>query len=252
MVFITGDTHGSFEKLSHRNFPEGKRLTKNDYVIICGDFGLWHPTTSEDYWLQWLEQLQFNVCWCDGNHENFDRIYSDEFQTIDFHGGKAQKIRDNVFHLMRGEVFNIDGCRFFAFGGASSHDIEDGILDPDEFKSDEEFVDALHRWRKTSKRFRVNHHSWWKDELPSSAEMQHGIESLQQNGFAVDYVVSHCLPTSASKLLGYYGSDILTDYFDRIVNDYQLDFNRWYCGHYHRDISFGQFTIKYHDIERVV
>lgn len=40
-IFITGDTHGSYDiqKLARKNFPEGKTLTKDDYVIICGDFG---------------------------------------------------------------------------------------------------------------------------------------------------------------------------------------------------------------------
>ena len=30
---------------------------------------------------------------------------------------------------MRGEVFIIEDKKFFTFGGASSHDIQDGILD---------------------------------------------------------------------------------------------------------------------------
>lgn len=41
MIYVTGDTHGVIDigKLGFKNFPEGKNLTKNDYVIICGDFG---------------------------------------------------------------------------------------------------------------------------------------------------------------------------------------------------------------------
>lgn len=40
-VYIFGDTHAVIDtaKLSARQFPESKRLTENDYVIICGDFG---------------------------------------------------------------------------------------------------------------------------------------------------------------------------------------------------------------------
>ncbi len=40
------------------------------------------------------------------------------------------EIRPNVLHLMRGD-FNIEGLNFFTFGGASSHDIQDGILEFD-------------------------------------------------------------------------------------------------------------------------
>lgn len=38
-------------------------------------------------------------------------------------------IRDKVILLERGQVFEIEGKSFFAFGGASSHDIQGGILD---------------------------------------------------------------------------------------------------------------------------
>ena len=33
---------------------------------------------------------------------------------------------------MRGEIFNIDNKNFFTFGGAKSHDIQEGILNLDE------------------------------------------------------------------------------------------------------------------------
>ena len=40
MIFITGDTHAEFERrFKTENFPEQKEMTKDDYVIICGDFG---------------------------------------------------------------------------------------------------------------------------------------------------------------------------------------------------------------------
>jgi len=34
MIYITGDTHSNFTR-----FTEDNEMTKNDYVIICGDFG---------------------------------------------------------------------------------------------------------------------------------------------------------------------------------------------------------------------
>lgn len=40
MVFITGDTHANIDisKLNSKNFSRQKTLTKNDYLIICGDY----------------------------------------------------------------------------------------------------------------------------------------------------------------------------------------------------------------------
>ena len=40
MIYVTGDTHADFRRFSTREFPEQKELTKDDFVIICGDFGL--------------------------------------------------------------------------------------------------------------------------------------------------------------------------------------------------------------------
>ena len=41
MIFITGDTHGDWiNRLRTKVFPEQKEMTKDDYVIICGDFGI--------------------------------------------------------------------------------------------------------------------------------------------------------------------------------------------------------------------
>lgn len=122
MVFVTGDCHAEFNKFSTKNFPEQNGMTRDDIVIVCGDFGIWHDNAEERYWLKWLNNKPFTTVFVDGNHENFDRLYSDEFPIVDFHGGKAHKIRDNIYHLMRGYMFEFDGKKFFCFGGASSHD----------------------------------------------------------------------------------------------------------------------------------
>ena len=40
-VYVTGDTHGDWmNRLKTDSFPEQKEMTKDDYVIICGDFGI--------------------------------------------------------------------------------------------------------------------------------------------------------------------------------------------------------------------
>lgn len=37
-IFLTGDTHGDFSRFCPEVFREQERLTKEDYVIICGDY----------------------------------------------------------------------------------------------------------------------------------------------------------------------------------------------------------------------
>ena len=39
MIFVTGDTHGDFYRFSLEEFPEQKEMTRDDTMIICGDFG---------------------------------------------------------------------------------------------------------------------------------------------------------------------------------------------------------------------
>jgi len=124
MIFLTGDTHGDFTRFSTDIFPEQKQMTKDDFVIVCGDFGLWHGTKQERHWLDWLNDKPFTTLFVDGNHENFDRLY--QMPVSDWTGGQVHFIRDSVIHLMRGHVFDIAGKRVFAMGGASSHDITAG------------------------------------------------------------------------------------------------------------------------------
>lgn len=59
MIYITGDIHGDIDihKLTTQNFPQQRTMTKDDYLIICGDFGLlWDDSPSEHYWLRWLSE----------------------------------------------------------------------------------------------------------------------------------------------------------------------------------------------------
>ena len=134
MIYITGDCHRNFERFNTRNFPEQKEMTKDDYVLICGDFGgIWNKDTEnkEETWLlDWLDCKTFTTLFIDGNHENFDRLYA--YPVEEWHGGKIHKIRPSVLHLMRGQVFEIAEKKVFTFGGASSHDIDGGILELDD------------------------------------------------------------------------------------------------------------------------
>lgn len=90
-IYVIGDTHNCIDiaKLSLRNFPESRKFTAEDYVIICGDFGF--PLLSSDvlpesikdsdrdirsgrktylYWMNWLRQKPYTILFVDGNHDN--------------------------------------------------------------------------------------------------------------------------------------------------------------------------------------
>lgn len=232
MIYITGDCHADFRRFEKRRFREQEGMTKDDYVLICGDFGgVWYGDDGERKRLQELSDRSFTTLFVDGNHENFDLLY--KYPVVDFHGGKAHRIMPHIYHLMRGEVFELEGMSFFAFGGASSRDIQDGILDRAAFVSDEAFRRECHAMNRAGKLYRVIHESWWPEELPSASEMENGIRNLEKHGGKVDYVITHCLPTSIQARFseGLYKPNMLTDYLDLIERS--AEYKRWYCGHYH-------------------
>ena len=254
-IYVTGDCHADFSKFKTRNFPEQKELSHKDFVIICGDFGIWDNCAEEKYRLNWLNKKPFTTLFVDGNHENFDRLYSNEFEIVRFHGGKAHKIRDNIYHLMRGHMFNICGKKIFAFGGAASHDIKDGILEPNDYKDTRSLIKDYNNKTLQGKLCRINHISWWKEEIPSDEEMAFGLQTLKKHNFKVDYVITHCCPQEVASYIsyGFYKPDKLTSYFNKV--DEKLDFNTWFFGHYHRDetIYFGnKYVMLYNKIMRVL
>ena len=151
---------GFVEKCTYRKSPFGSFLKRSQelpflrlfvtviiwrIIAVCGDFGgIWDSSNTEKYWLDWLEKKKFTILFVDGNHENFDLLNA--FPVTEWNGGKVHVIRKNIIHLMRGQVFTIEGIRFFTFGGGQSHDIQAGILDrsdPD-FSSQRKRLDRVH------------------------------------------------------------------------------------------------------------
>ncbi len=230
MIYVTGDTHGDVRRFNRESFPEQKEMTKDDYVIVLGDFGMvwdWEgESRTEKYWLDWLEKKSFTTLFIDGNHENHDRL--NDMPVEEWHGGKIHRIRPSIIHLMRGQVFEIEDLKIFTFGGASSHDISDGILEPGDSR--------IPKWyRDPYKLFRVNKQSWWERELPTQKEMNEGISNLDSVGWKVDFIMTHCAATSTTIQLrgGQYELDILTKYLEEIKG--KLNYKKWFFGHHHMD-----------------
>lgn len=162
-IYITGDCHADFRKFNNENFPEQRILDKNDYVIICGDFGgVWDvgwESKREKYWFDWLDSKNYTTLFIDGNHENFDRLNS--YPVKEWNSGQVHVIRSSVLHLMRGNIFDIQGLKIFCMGGAASHDMYGGILDTEQ-------------------------------ELPDISEYDKASDNLEKVGFKVYYIITHC------------------------------------------------------------
>ena len=157
-VYVTGDTHGEFQRFGSKYFPQQKHMGREDYVIVTGDFGgLWDGSPKDQYWLDWLEGKPFTTLFVDGNHENFDLLNA--FPERQWNGGRVHEVREHVLHLMRGQVFTFGGLTWFTMGGAASHDIQDGILDP----ADPGFERQYWLMRRMRAMFRLKGVSWWPE-----------------------------------------------------------------------------------------
>lgn len=251
MIYVTGDCHADFRRFERKRFPIQDEMTKDDHVIICGDFGgVWYGDESEKKRLEELSNRRFTTLFVDGNHENFDLLA--QYPVVEYHGGRAHQIMPGIYHLMRGEVFELEGLTFFAFGGASSHDISDGILDRSTFVSDDAFRRVCRAMNHAGRLYRVLHESWWPEELPSMDEMENGVRNLEKCGGKVNYIITHCLPgrIQAGFGSGNYQPDRLTDYLNLILVSTQYDM--WYCGHYHFDEQIlDDVHVLYEDIVRI-
>jgi predicted phosphodiesterase len=206
MIYITGDIHGDRKRLSWlklRNLKEG------DTLIICGDFGfLWDNSTAEQNYLMSLGNRKYNICFIDGTHENFDLI--NNYEISQWNGGKVHKIHGNLYHLMRGQVYEIEGRKIFTMGGGESSDID----------------------------IRRDVNAWSKDEHPTQEELLEGAENLEFTGYDIDIIVTHEPPLKVKNFLNLndpseFRVSALNAYFEELSQN--CNFRKWYFGSLHLD-----------------
>lgn len=215
-VYLTGDIHGMIddpERFEVWNWPEGAELTRSDYLVVLGDFGMPYDLLESDVDLRALNAKPWTTLFIDGNHEYFP--YFEHLDEEEWHGGIVHRYPEhkNIIHLMRGEVYDIDGSTFFCMGGAQSVD----------------------------KDFQQANGTWFPEELPDDYEYKNALRNLDECGWAVDFVLSHtCANRLLAEAIGCAGlpgvgiiTDELTDFFDGLED--KLAFVHWFFGHFHND-----------------
>lgn len=217
-LYVCGDTHGDADirKLTTKRFDH-RGMTRQDYVLICGDFGgVWDLGSGDDYIIRWFEGKPWTTLFVDGNHENHDVL--DAMPVTEWMGGKIHRVSKHIIHLMRGQVYTLDGHTVFTMGGASSHD----------------------------RQYRREGVNWWARELPAEAEFAEARENLASHGNRVDYVFTHAAPTPIHSQV--YEPDRLTDF----LGELEIDFGHWYFGHYHQDAELdGKYSALFDRVVRL-
>ena len=197
-------------------------LNTEDYLIVCGDFGfLFYGNVTEQLNLTTLNQMPGTLLFVDGNHENFPLINS--YPVKEWNGGKVHVIDSSIFHLIRGQIFNINGNSIFTMGGGVSID----------------------------KAYRIPGFTWWSEEMPSDEELQTGLNKLKEVDWKVDYIFTHTAPNTIQDIVikdvVFKPYNKLSAYLEDVKN--KLQYSHWYFGHYHKNETIlNNHTVLYKEI----
>lgn len=218
-IFVCGDTHHDIDiaKIQPQNFIIQQDLTKEDVLIVAGDWGgIWYYDDRNDKLLEWWESRNFTTLVVTGNHENLNVI--NKLCIVDKLGGKVRKVSDSVFIAERGEIYTINGKKILTLGGAES----------------------------TDKQYRVEGYSWWKDEEITIKDFTRAINNLEKEDFNIDYFITHTGGKEVVRTLGFLPTN--SDKYVSFILD-TLKGVPHYCGHYHMDrIINNQSRILFDDI----
>ena len=211
--YITGDTHG---KVADRIIQN--HLCEGDALIILGDAGFNFYLNETDVKQKELVQRTGVKVFCvRGNHEERPENlgYHLEYNELVEQFVYADPVASNIFYLVDGATYHIDGKSVLVLGGAYS-------------------VDKDYRLSKAASDKTWT--GWFKDEQLSVAEQQRIFEKVKGHSF--DAVFSHTCPLrfvpSQCFLSGIDQSKVdktMEHWLETVENN--INYKAWVFAHYH-------------------
>ena len=169
MIWLTGDTHGHFERIEA--FCREKQTTVDDILIILGDAGFNFGGGARDLALKtYASQFPITIFSLHGNRENRPQNIPGYGEGT-FCGGKIlyEPQFPNLLFAVDGEVYRFGGRNCLAVGGAYS----------------------------TGKAYRLaKGMGWWPDEQPSEKTKRHVEQLLDARGWQMDMGTDAHLPAA--------------------------------------------------------
>ena len=227
MIYITGDTHGSFERVE--NFCQRFNTKNDDIMIILGDAGINFSGPRYDRLKKrQLEELPITIFAIHGNHEQ--RPFTIEsYKEQVWNGGIVYYEEEfpSILFAKDGEVYNLNGLKTIVMGGAYSID----------------------------KAYRLAYgYGWWEDEQPSDEIKKYVEEQLEREAWDVDVVLSHTTPLKYEPVEVFMSGvdqskvDKSTEnWLDKIED--RLSYKKWYCGHYHTEKKIDNLEIMFENFD---
>ena len=229
MFYLTGDTHGSFERIYE--FCYQFKTTNEDVMIILGDAGInYYEGKREEELKRMLDDFPITFFCIHGNHEQ--RPYAiATYHEENCYGGTVyvEKKHPSLLFAKDGEVYDFDGTKAIVIGGAYS-------------------VDKFYRIAR--------HYAWFDNEQPSNEIKESVIQKLDAIGWDIDVVLTHTTP------LKYEPVEVFLSMIDQSTVDKsteewldeiedKLSYKKWYCGHYHTQKKIDKLQIMFEDYDEL-
>lgn len=230
-IYITGDKHRNFFEVAE--FCERFGTTKDDLMIVLGDNGVNFAGEIEDCVIkERLQNLPITFMMIRGNHDM--RPNNPEYYTL------TPVIRPTV----SGYFYIQDAYPdlLFATEGYYSIRLKDG------YKTAYVIGGAY----SVDKQARlINDWGWFPDEQLNKDEMDWVDKHLL--GHKVDYMFTHTCPRKyepTETFLSYLDQSTIDktmeNWLDKVEENIQYE--KWYCGHWHIGKSIDKIRFLYHEI----
>lgn len=228
MVYITGDIHGEVQRVSQ--MIERYGITPKDIIVILGDVGMnyYGNKKGDRSRKKKLDKLCVPILCIHGNHEMRPESLI-TYREDRWHGGTVYVEEEfpNLLFAKDGEVYDLEGTKAIAIGGAYSVD----------------------KWYRL---LRDLH--WFPDEQPSDEIKERVINKLTELNWQVDAVLTHTCPQSYAPIEAFLSGidqstvDNSTElWLDSIEK--RLYYNAWYCGHWHIEKRIDKMHFLFESVE---
>lgn len=224
MLMITGDTHRDFCRVGA--LCDKLETTTDDVLIILGDAGINYYGDRDKQLKRVLTELPITIFCIHGNHECRPESIGTYSESA-WCGGTVyiEPEFPNLLFAKDGDIYDIGGKKCIVIGGAYSVDKTARIM---------------------------NDWGWWDDEQPSEEIKRRVEHQLEVENWCVDVVLTHTAPLKYEPREVFIGGiddsevDKSTEIWLDSIED-RLEYNRWYCGHYHTNKSIDKMCFLFDD-----
>ena len=241
--FITGDKHRHFDRV--KEFCREMNTRRKDVLIILGDAGFnYYDDKRDDDLKKEISALNITLFCLHGNKENRPQNVG-TYGIRSFCGGKVyyEPKYPNIYFAIDGEIYTFEGKKYMVVGGAHSVDKMRCLEEGTPFWYDEMPNDSVkatveqHLLNKENKIYGMMTHTCPIDYLPTEMFM-----STRQNAS-----IKRKPRKAKSKKLFKPDIDRSTEIWLGELEK-KLDYEVWFCGHYHVDKQIDKFQMMWRDI----